>query len=168
MITIRDASALDREYLRGLFAALRAQEWGASGLSVGALEALLPMQFEAQERDYRRHFPDSKCQVIVCEGRPIGRLWLARSASGIRILDVGIEPRMQRRGIGSGILRTILREARAADLPVTLSVAGDNPARCLYRRFGFEVIAEHPPYIEMQWHGASTSRHRLEICNEQA
>jgi ribosomal protein S18 acetylase RimI-like enzyme len=168
MIAIRDASAIDRDYLRGLFAALRAQEWGASGLSGSALEALLAMQFEAQERDYRRHFPDSRCQVIVCEGRPIGRLWLTRSSPEIRILDIGIEPRMQRRGIGSGILRTILSEADAADLPVTLSVAGDNPARRLYRRLGFEVIAEHPPYIDMQWHGASTSRHRSEICDEQA
>jgi len=158
MIDVRDSTDTDRDYMHGLFAALRARDWGASGLGSGVLEPLLAMQFDAQERGYRTQFPDSQCQVIVCDRQPVGRLWLCRSPGEIRILDIGIEPRMQRRGIGSSVLRTLLKEAHAAGLRVTLSVAADNAAQSLYRRLGFDVIAEHPPYVEMHWQGASASR----------
>lgn len=168
MIACRDANDSDRDYLRALFAELRSLDWGASGPDRGALAPLLEMQFAAQEREYRTHYPASQCRVVVCEGRPIGRLWLSRSPSEIRILDISIEPRMQRRGIGGGLLRTIQREAHAAGLPVTLSVAGNNLAQNLYRRLGFNVIADHPPYIELQWRRASTACLRSETCNEQA
>jgi ribosomal protein S18 acetylase RimI-like enzyme len=166
VVAFRDSTDTDRDYMHGLFAALRGRDWGASGLERSALEPLLAMQFGAQESGYKTQFPDSQCQVIVYEGRPVGRLWLCRSPREIRILDIGIEPCMQCHGIGSSVLRTLLSEAQAAGLRVTLSVAGDNAAQRLYRRLGFEAIAAHPPYVEMQWHGASASHPPKEICDE--
>jgi ribosomal protein S18 acetylase RimI-like enzyme len=57
---------------------------------------------------------------------------------------VAILPAFQGRGVGTAIVRDLVEEARAQDLPVTLQVLKENPgARRLYERLGFAVTGEN-------------------------
>ena len=151
MLTLRDAAASDLPFLRELFSALRRREWGSAGLDETMLRRLIDMQFDAQQHQYRRAFPESVCKIIEYGGFPVGRVWLNRSPSGFHILDLSVTPSMQRLGIGAGTLARVLDEAAASAVPVTLTVAQNNPAQHLYRKHGFEVTAECPPYFKMCW-----------------
>ena len=51
-------------------------------------------------------------------------------------------PSFQHRGIGTSIIHDVIARARAAHLPVTLTVLKENPAKTLYERLGFSVQEE--------------------------
>jgi ribosomal protein S18 acetylase RimI-like enzyme len=52
--------------------------------------------------------------------------------------------------MGSKLIRSVLAEARAIDLPLSLSVLKANPARRLYERLGFVVVAEGANVFHMR------------------
>ena len=51
-------------------------------------------------------------------------------------------PEYQGRGTGTAIILDLIAQARALQLPVTLHVLDVNPARSLYERLGFRIVAE--------------------------
>ena len=56
---------------------------------------------------------------------------------------IGVRPGMRGRGVGTRLLRALIREARASGVTrLSLSVERDNPALSLYRRLGFVVVGE--------------------------
>jgi ribosomal protein S18 acetylase RimI-like enzyme len=73
-----------------------------------------------------------------------------RSDTEWRVVQLQIAPALQGRGIGERALRTVLRDADAATLPVTLKVLKGNPARRLYERLGFEVVSEDEREFHMR------------------
>ena len=50
------------------------------------------MQFAAQSRYYREHYPDTSFDVIVLDDQPVGRLSVARWSDEIRIVDIALLP----------------------------------------------------------------------------
>jgi GNAT superfamily N-acetyltransferase len=53
--------------------------------------------------------------------------------------QIYVAPSMQRKGIGSGVIQTVLQLGRKKSKPVTLGVMKINPARALYERLGFRI-----------------------------
>ena len=62
-----------------------------------------------------------------------------------------VAPAWQGRGIGSLVLREVLREAGQAAFRVCLSALEVDPARAFYERHGFGVTQAVPPRYEMEW-----------------
>jgi len=60
-------------------------------------------------------------------------------------------PEYQRAGIGSGLLETLLAEARQSNLPLRIHVEKFNPALQLYERLGFRRIEDQEVYFLMEW-----------------
>ena len=60
----------------------------------------------------------------------------------MRAHPVSVAPAVQRRGIGAALIRSLLDEASVAGKRVHLDVLRANPARRLYERLGFRVVAE--------------------------
>jgi GNAT superfamily N-acetyltransferase len=149
--TLRKVAAADTAFLLRLYASTRAEERALTGWDEASWAAFVHMQFEAQDRSYRAHFPHASHQVIECDGRPVGRLWVARSATDIRILDVALLPCHRARNIGGQCLLGVLAEAQAAGLPVRLHVEQFNPARRLYERLGFVPTADQGLHCAMEW-----------------
>ncbi len=75
-------------------------------------------------------------------GDPIHGYILSRLGGGILdITRLGILPAFHRRGLGRQLLATVLYHR---DSPVMLSVRKENaPALSLYRRAGFDIVAEN-------------------------
>jgi ribosomal protein S18 acetylase RimI-like enzyme len=53
-----------------------------------------------------------------------------------------VMPGMQRRGIGTQVLRTLLAHAADQSKAITLAVVKINPARRFYEKHGFRIIRE--------------------------
>jgi GNAT superfamily N-acetyltransferase len=60
-------------------------------------------------------------------------------------------PAFQRRGIGTAILRDLIRACSERQLPVRLSVCPHSPAPRLYQRLGFREVGTDSTSIAMQW-----------------
>lgn len=65
------------------------------------------------------------------------------------LVQIQIAPAWQGAGIGSHLVRALLEQARQAGAVVRLSVLKANPARQLYERLGFAVVAELDHAYEM-------------------
>jgi ribosomal protein S18 acetylase RimI-like enzyme len=65
-------------------------------------------------------------------------------------LSIALYPECRRQHLGALLLGTLLQHARSNGLTaMSLSVARENPARRLYARHGFEVVAEHDDSLTM-------------------
>lgn len=110
---------------------------------------------EERERFFLKTDPATH-QVVEREGRAVGCLRVVRSDAEIRIQRVFLFPRFQNQGIGDRLVRQILSEAEAADLPVRLRVFKVNPARRFYERLGFVVAGETEHHTLMEWNQEAT------------
>lgn len=143
----------DGDFRFRLFCQSRPSELAALPLAPAAMEQLMRLQFQAQANSYRSQFPAAQLDIIELDGRPIGRIIVDRSATGLFIVDQAIVAEMRNRGIGTAIMRCVMDEARAAALPVRLHVASDNaPSLRLYRRLGFVPVSNSTSmYIVLEW-----------------
>lgn len=88
--------------------------------------------------------------MIVVDGEPAGRLYVARWEREIRIVDIAVLPAFRGRGVGTELLHRLMEEADAARKPLTIHVERENPARTLYDRLGFRPAGEHGVYVLME------------------
>ena len=150
-ISLRPARAEDEAFLYAVYAATRADELALLTWDQAQKDAFLTMQFTAQHRHYHTYYAGAEFQLVLLNGRPVGRLYVARQADDILLIDIVLLPDYRNAGIGTFLLTDLLAEARQASKPVRLHVEPWNPARRLYERLGFNRIAEHGLYWLMEW-----------------
>ncbi|HVX29235.1 MAG TPA: GNAT family N-acetyltransferase, partial [Nitrolancea sp.] len=85
------------------------------------------------------------------DGVPAGRLYVARWANEIRIVDIALVPRFRNRGIGTQLIGEVLAEGRESGKPVTIHVETFNPALRLYQRLGFRAKEDKGVYLLLEW-----------------
>ena len=88
--------------------------------------------------------------VVEMGGEVAGYLMAWRSANELHILNVAVDPRSRRSGLGGALLRAVLEvAAREGMTAVSLEVRpGNEPALGMYRRFGFEVAGVREGYYD--------------------
>jgi GNAT superfamily N-acetyltransferase len=150
-VGLRRAGAGDEDFLFTVFAATRAAGLRTAGLTEEALRALLALQFNARQAQYRAMHPQAEWSLVLLEGVRIGCWCVARRAETIVLVDVALLPEHTGQGIGGRLLRGLLDEADAAGLPVLAHVDNTNPARRLYARLGFETLADDGVRLEIRW-----------------
>ena len=150
-ISLRPITAADEPFLCALYGSTRTEELAAVPWSEEQKRAFLEMQFRAQSAHYGTHYAGADFRIIERDGQPIGRLYIARWPDQIRIVDISLLPEHRSRGIGSDLLRDVLDEGAASNLPVTIHVENFNPAMRLYERLGFRPISEYGVYHLMEW-----------------
>jgi ribosomal protein S18 acetylase RimI-like enzyme len=78
------------------------------------------------------------------------------SSRSIRLAEIELMPAWRGRGIGSSIVRWLMKEAAAAGKPLTLRVLHVNErARDLYERLGFRPFKEIETHVYLRWDSAS-------------
>ena len=97
---------------------------------------------DLERRHLRENHDFERAQIIVVDEQEVGWLIESRLENGIARDGIYILPEFQRRGIGSSVITSIIRDAQLVDSPVRLSVAKVNPARSLYEKLGFKVVDE--------------------------
>jgi ribosomal protein S18 acetylase RimI-like enzyme len=150
-ITLRPIEADDEAFLYRVYAATRAAELAQVEWDAAQREAFLRQQFTAQHRYYQEHYADTAFQVVLVDGRPAGRLYVARWPEEVRIVDIALLPEHRHAGIGTALLRELQAEAARAGKPLRIHVEVFNPARRLYERLGFRTIADRGVYLFLEW-----------------
>ena len=114
-------------------------------------EAFLTMQFGSQQLHYRTHNPEATHDIILLDGSPAGRLYVARRARELRILDITLLPAFRNQGIGTPLIKELMTEAARAGKPLTIYVESFNPSLRLFERLGFKMIEEDGINRLMEW-----------------
>lgn len=145
-LALQPITPQDEPFLRQLYATTREAELRLTGWDDEQKAAFVAMQFDAQHRYYQAHYAGARFDLILRDGEPVGRLYVARWPQELRIMDIALLPGHRGQGIGSRLLGGLLDEGRAAGIPVTIHVEQFNPARRLYERLGFCITGDFGIY----------------------
>jgi ribosomal protein S18 acetylase RimI-like enzyme len=115
--------------------------------------SFLTQQFEAQHEYYQKNYVGAEFFVIEKGKEKIGRLYYMEGFEGaIRIIDIALLPKFQKKGFGTIILKGIFERAKEIQQNVTIHVESFNPAMKLYRKMGFKKISEtNGVYHLLEW-----------------
>jgi ribosomal protein S18 acetylase RimI-like enzyme len=149
-VELRPATPDDRDFLLAIFRTTREVELALTNWTELEKTAFIDAQFQAQDSHYREVYPDGRFLVVTRDREPIGRLYLARLADELRVIDIALMPTERGQGIGSSLLSAVVAEADAAALPVRLHVEPWNPVKGLYQRLGFRTLEVRGIYEFME------------------
>jgi ribosomal protein S18 acetylase RimI-like enzyme len=141
-VSLRPSTAEDLPFLRRVYLSMRQEQLAGTRWPPEQIDEFLGMQFEAQHSHYRDNYRDTSWDVILADGEPAGRLYVARWPEQVRIVDIVLLPEFRGLGIGSTLIRQLFEEAEATGRPVRMHVELNNRARALYERLGFRPVAE--------------------------
>ena len=148
------ADVEDENFLAEVYFSTRCEEFAAVGWDEAQLRPFLELQYNFQKQSYRMQFPAADRLIILRGDEKIGRMLVDRNSSEIRLVDISLLPEFRAKGIGTKLVRDLLREAGEKDLPVTLTVAVQNqPALGLYQKLGFVITGTDELYHSMEWSG---------------
>jgi GNAT superfamily N-acetyltransferase len=146
-ISLRPIGSDDEPFLRAVYNSTRQAELSLVPWTEEEKASFLDMQFAAQHRYYHEQFPDAAFQLILLDDVPVGRLYVDRRPDEVRIIDIALVDAARNQGIGTSLLQGIIDEAEQRGVPLTIHVERFNPALRLYRRLGFEPIADQGVYL---------------------
>lgn len=108
-----------------------------------------------QRTHFAEHYAPARNALIVrpaLGGPAIGRISLTRHWRKVFLRDIELIASERNGGIGSAVLNAVLTLARESHRPVELLVLNCNPARRLYSRLGFTVVADDGARLRMRAH----------------
>lgn len=95
-----------------------------------------------QKNNFRSKFRPSMYKIIVKDNKDIGALALIERGSKLFIKRIQILPEYQHKGLGTMVLKDILKDAEETGKVVTTKVLKSNPAHKFYQTLGFSFIGE--------------------------
>jgi GNAT superfamily N-acetyltransferase len=144
MLERRAAAAADEAFLRDLFASAH-PELAVLG------DAIVELQVRAQRREWEDAYPDSADEVILLDGRPVGRLWVAWTDDACVLVDMALLPEHRRSGVGTQIVGEVLDEADGRGVPARLTVErGNGPSLAFCAKHGFAEVGGDEIYVRLE------------------
>lgn len=141
----------DQTFLFHVFATTRPDI--TLGLPPEQAQEMMRMQYQAQARHYNQVFPRAQYSIILAEDHKIGRLYVDRNETEIRILDIALLPDFRGQGLGTRLVQELQEEAKLAGVPLRIHVELGSREISFYERLGFEKIGEIPSHQHMEWTG---------------
>ncbi|HJY30980.1 MAG TPA: GNAT family N-acetyltransferase [Pyrinomonadaceae bacterium] len=153
-ITLRPVGPDDHNFLLEIYASTRAEELALVPWTREQRDIFVRSQFAAQQEHYVQKYPAASHDIILFEGRQVGRLYVARLDQEIRIVDITLLPRERNAGIGSHLIRQLLDEANRSGKVTRIYVEEFNPSLRLFDRLGFSPSEQHGIHLLLQWSGS--------------
>lgn len=128
------------------------------------IEQLFGWDQNREEQNFARFFKLEEVRIIMAGGQNAGWIQEQISESSINLGSFYIVPAMQGRGIGTHVLRMVLKKAASESKSVTLAVAKINPARRFYEKHGFRTTHEdeHKFYMSAAPKAGFPATHRTD------
>jgi RimJ/RimL family protein N-acetyltransferase len=149
-VILRPITDADMDFLHRLYATTREDELKQVSWTPEQKAAFVRQQFEAQHAYWHENYTDTSWDLILGDGQPIGRLYVARWPGDIRIVDIALMPEHRGGGVGTRLIREILAEGDATGRKVSIHVEVFNAARRLYERLGFVQAGDRGVYLLME------------------
>lgn len=105
--------------------------------------------------DGRADFDPSFDRIIQLGDTDIGLIGVCRHSDYWFLDKLYLLPSYQGRGLGGSLLRRLMQEAGAAQVPLRLTVLEVNPARRFYERHGFVLTHTISPRHHLEWSGGA-------------
>jgi N-acetylglutamate synthase-like GNAT family acetyltransferase len=154
-LAVRPALPQDEIFLYELYVAIRGPQFAQAPITPAQREHLLRLQFRAQLSSYTQQFPHSCYHVVLLDSKPVGRLWVAPGDNAFLLVDIGIHPDVQSKGLGTVLVQRLQAEAQKAKLPIQSTVDRFNPGSLrFHKRLGFAVVREDQLQFYMEWRPA--------------
>jgi GNAT superfamily N-acetyltransferase len=136
----------DFDFARGLY--FETMRW--------AIERHFGWHETHQQAGFARWFIPEEVSIITIDGADVGWIQQRQERDSIFLGSIYILPAMQRKGIGTHVIKGLLDQAEQRSLAVTLAVMKVNPALNLYQRLGFRITHEddHKLYMTATPDGA--------------
>lgn len=158
-VTLREETGGDIEFVAELYASAREEELRPVPWPDAQKRAFLRQQFELQRAHYHQHYVGADWLIVLRDAVPIGRLYLKTGSVEIRLMDVALVREQRGQGIGTALMRGLLRHADGLRVPVSLHVEPFNPAIRLYERLGFATLETRGIYCYMERQPAGSTTH---------
>ena len=123
-ISQRDALCIDIEWLEAFYELIMRPYY-------------VELNIEWDGTKFREYFDPNLTKIIQAEGIDIGMLKVEERSDCIYLGDIQIASGYRNKGIGTDLIKTVIRSADLVNKPVRLRVLKGNPARNLYMRLGF-------------------------------
>jgi GNAT superfamily N-acetyltransferase len=137
--TLRPASESDIEFLLALRAATMSPHHVAHGI------------VQTEDEAHQRVLARLDCaRIVVKDGHDVGLVKLVPATPDWELWQLQLLPMLHRQGLGGALVHRAIEEAAAAGCGVVLTVLAKNPARRLYERFGFRVVAPEGHGVRMR------------------
>jgi GNAT superfamily N-acetyltransferase len=154
-LAVRPALVQDEVFLYDLYDAVRGPEFDQTPLTPAQKVDLLRMQCRAQMSSYTQQFPNSCYHLVLLDGKPVGRLWVAPGEGELRLVDIALHPSVQSKGLGTALVQRLQQEAQRLKLPVRSTVNRFNPGSVrFHKRLGFSIVREEVMEYHMEWRPA--------------
>jgi ribosomal protein S18 acetylase RimI-like enzyme len=152
-ISLRPAALPDDEaFLKGLYFTTREEDVAMWGLPEAQAGPLLEMQYTAQKMQYDAQYPDARHEIVLLGETPVGRLLSTRDERELFGIDLAILPEYRSHGIGSVIIKGLMREAQETGKVFGFSVIKTNyKAIKLYQRLGVSFTGETVSHYLLEW-----------------
>lgn len=151
-LAVRPALPQDEIFLYELYSAVRGPEFALAPITPTQREHLIRMQFRGQMTSYAQMYPNSCYHIVLLDGKPIGRRWVAQLDRVFHLVDIAVHPSIQSKGIGTALVQRLQQEAAKANLPVHSIVNRFNPGSLrFHKKLGFSVIREDQLHCYLEW-----------------
>lgn len=151
LVVFRPVMAEDERFLTRVYGSTRLEELALTNWDETQRDAFVQMQFAAQQAHYRQTYPNAEHLIILLDGEPVGRLYVAEIEAEIRIVDITILPDHRNAGIGTPIIRQLMGEAAEIGKPLRIYVESFNRSRLLFERLGFVKVDESGYSYLLAW-----------------
>lgn len=114
-------------------------------------EEILTWNDQSQRAMVEQSLAHQGTSIIVVNGSSVGWLQVDSTSSAIYLGQLYITPTLQKRGVGTAIMKWLCGQARRDGKSVTLEVMKNNQALAFYDHLGFRVVGESKYKYEMRW-----------------
>lgn len=154
-ISSRPVQPEDEALLISLYGSTRERELATVPWDAAQREIFIRFQCAAQLQHYQAEYPEAIHQIIVCNGQPVGRIYVDRRETEIRILDITLLPTERGKRIGTPLIRELMDEASKVGKAVSIFVENDSPSMRLFERLDFNVVENTGYQSLMVWKTSS-------------
>ena len=149
-VTLHPVTEDDYNFLVEVYWSTRADELALVPWTIEQQQVFVQSQFAAQQDHYAKKYPTASHDIIMSNGRPVGRLYVARLEQEIRIIDITLLPAARNAGIGSYLIKQLLDEANRSGKMTRIYVEDFNPSLRLFERLGFSPSEQQGIHLLMQ------------------
>lgn len=150
MIQLRPVEERDNLFIETVYRSTREDELKMTNWTEQQKNAFLIMQSMAQLAEYKTKFPGAAYQIIMFNGIDAGRLYTWETADEIRLIDITLLQQFRRKGIGTTLLRELIKRSIKVQKKISLHVDPATPALQLYLRLGFIHIKNNGRHFYME------------------
>lgn len=149
-VTLRPVCSDDEAFVFDLFRSAHKQTFASLDMPEEEENELLRMQFIAQQSQYRGQYPDAHFDLVLKDEVAIGTMYAMRGPEKFVLIDIMLLAEHRNAGIGARLVKKLIREANAAKKALQAHVLKTNPACRLWRRLGFEIVADDGVYLQIR------------------